>query len=434
MHPEDSMNLDIQPGNSLQGTLHLPPSKSQSIRAILFASLARGKSRIRQLLNSPDTQAMINACQAIGASIETDMESSLLVHGVSGKPSLPEQMIDADNSGQVFRFITAISALIPGPGYSRITGDESIRHRRPIIPLLDALQQLGAISRRETDGSLRIQGPIHAGPVRIDGRDSQPVSALLIVSLFLKGCSEIQVRHPGETPWIELTLSWFDRLKLHYERSGFDSFRIQGPQSIHAFDYTVPGDLSALAYPLVAGLITQSELHIHDVDLSDSQGDKKLLEYLEAMGARLSYQETTKTLHIPAGQSLQGIDLDANACIDAVPILAVLGTYASGTTRISNIAIAQFKESKRITTTQKELAKMGASIIADKDSLEVQQSRLHAASLDSHQDHRIAMALAVAALNANGQSRIHHSDCIRKSYPSFVKDFSTLGAGFKQIH
>jgi 3-phosphoshikimate 1-carboxyvinyltransferase len=194
--------------SSLHGHISVPPSKSHTLRAILFAALADGVSHIHNYLPSPDTNAMIHACRLLGASIDIH-DSSLQIAGVAGKPQAPKDIIDAGNSGQVLRFIGAIAGLIPA--YTVITGDHSIRTSRPVQPLLDGLNGLNvfAVSTKgDQHAPIIIKGPIQPGSTTLNGEDSQPVSGLLIAAAFAPGITEIHVNNPGETPWIELTLDW----------------------------------------------------------------------------------------------------------------------------------------------------------------------------------------------------------------------------------
>ncbi|MFN0064988.1 MAG: 3-phosphoshikimate 1-carboxyvinyltransferase, partial [Chlamydiales bacterium] len=237
--------------------LSVPPSKSHSMRALLFAAMAKSECAIENLLDSPDIVAMQRALSNLRAPV-----------------------IDAGNSGQVFRFVAALSALFPGK--TTLTGDHSILHRRPIEPLLQALSQLGARVK-----GLTIEGPIYPGTARLDGRDSQPVSALLMACSFLTGKTELFVDNPGETPWIELTLFWVRKLGGVVHHKEYRHYLIEGGLSYPGFSYTVPGDWSAAAFPIAAALISGVELKLEGLDCEDIQGDRKILDVLRQMGAKI---------------------------------------------------------------------------------------------------------------------------------------------------
>lgn len=412
--------------SSLSGTLKIPSSKSHSIRALLFALLARGKTVIHHLLHSPDVMAMITACRHLGAQIEFD-DDRLEMIGIDGKIEGAEDVIQCGNSGLILRFVGAIAALSSKPIV--ITGDRSIRHNRPLIPLLDGLSQLGveAYSLRGDGGApIYIRGPLQSGGVKIDGADSQPVSGMLIASAFAPGPVEIFVTNPGEMPWVRLTLKWLDRLGISYQTLSPTSWRMEGKSSFQGFEYRVPGDFSSCAYPLAAALLTDSEVTLENLDFTDSQGDKKVIEILQEMGAHVEIEKTR--VHVKKGSLLKGISIDVNVCIDAIPILAVIGCFAKGKTEIREGAIARTKESDRISSIVRELKKMGADIEEKPDGLVVAQSSLKGASLHSFFDHRIAMSLVVAGLAAQGETSIAEIECVDKSYPNFKAQIEQLGA------
>ncbi len=408
--------------SKLSGRIAIPPSKSHTQRALLFSMLGSATSRIINPLLSPDTEAMLTAIALFGAKIER--KPNLLE--IQGGFSLPEDIIDAGNSGQVLRFMGALSALLPGG--CEITGDASIRTRRPIKALLYALRHLGAIAesaRGDGHAPILINGPIHPGACRLSGEDSQPVSALLMATSFLDGPSEIFVDNPGETPWIDLTLDWLKRLGGVVENDNYTHYRVKGGLNYSGINYTVPGDFSTAAFPLVAALITQSTLSLEGLDPNDVQGDKILIEILQKMGAKIQWKDN-ELIVFPS--QLIGQKIDINSCIDALPILAVAACFAKGRTLLYNGAIAREKESDRIASIAKELKKMGANIEEREDGLVIEESTLQGASLDGHSDHRIALATAVAALGAKGSSHIQSTTCINKTYPTFIKDFQTCGA------
>jgi 3-phosphoshikimate 1-carboxyvinyltransferase len=420
-------DFHIQP-SQLQGSLIVPPSKSHTLRAILFAALARGTSKIEQFLPSPDTTAMIEAVRLLGAEVIYEPRT-LLIKGFAGKPKIAEDVIQCGNAGQVLRFVGALAGLIPQ--YTILTGDNSIRHNRPIQPLLDALNQLGAFavsSRGDGYAPVLIKGPLTQGIATLDGQDSQPVSGLLIVGAFAPHPIELHVTNPGETPWIELTLDWFKRLGIPYQAKDYTYYRMEGSSQIDGFHYIVPGDFSTAAFPIAAALLTHSELTLHNVDLDDIQGDKAIIPVLQQMGAQLIIDKTRRTLTVKKSPSLKGMRIDINDFVDALPILSVIGCFAEGSTEIVNAAIARKKESDRISAVACELKKMGARVEEKPDGLIIHASPLHGAKLDTYHDHRLALSLSVASLAAHGPSTVHGIECASKTYPNFLQDFQAIGA------
>jgi 3-phosphoshikimate 1-carboxyvinyltransferase len=423
--------IHIKP-SKISGRIIASPSKSHTLRAILFASLAKGTSTISNYLKSPDAVAMIHACQAMGAKI-TQEDHTLTIQGFNGIPDVPDDVIDCGNSGQVLRFALAVSAITSG--YSVFTGDHSIRHNRPMQPMIEALTGLGAqciSTKGDGYAPIIVKGPITPGTTILDGQDSQPVSGLLIACAFLPGETKIQVSNPGEQAWIGVTLHWLDRLGIQYTHNNFRQYTLKGNSQVGAFNYTVPGDFSSMAYLIVAAVLTNAELTITHVDMNDCQGDKVIVDILIEMGANIKIDIKQQQLYISPGSQLKGREIDINACIDALPILAVVGCYAQGSTHLYNASVARKKESDRLSTITSELKKMDASIEEYPDSLLIHQSSLSGATTQSHHDHRIAMSIAVATLAASSGSIIDNTNCIKKSYPSFISDFKNLGADIEE--
>jgi 3-phosphoshikimate 1-carboxyvinyltransferase len=401
------------------------------MRSILLASMASGVSTIRHPLPSPDTEAMIAACSAFGARPERRGDS-LVLTGTGGKLSAPRQVIDVGNSGQVLRFGAAMAARIPL--YTVFTGDESVRSLRPMQPLLDALTRLGAFavsSKNDGYAPVIIRGPVRPGLARMDGRDSQPVSAMLMLAAFLPGTTRLEVDSPGEQPWIDLTLYWLDKLGVPHTNENYGAYTVTGPATCSGFDYTVPGDWSSAAFPIAAALVTNSALTLKNMDIRDPQGDKAVLALWERMGARFTVDEGAGTVVVHRHQGLRGALMDVNAAIDAVPALAAVACFAQSPTSITGAAIARHKESDRISAIAGELAKMGARIEEREDGLTVYPAVLHGASVHSRRDHRIAMALAVAGL-ACGRTVVEDTDCVAKSFPGFAAVLRSVGAYIKE--
>lgn len=419
--------------SKLQGAITVPPSKSQTLRAILFATLAKGKSTILHYLPSPDSLTMIDACRSFGAHIDIT-QNTLDITGINSHVTHTKDVIHAGNSGIVLRFCSAIGALAKHPVV--ITGDHSIRYQRPMKPLLDGLQQLGvsAVSMRG-DGyaPVIIQGPIKSGATTIHGADSQPVSSLLIAASLAEGPVELCVKQAGELPWIDLTLDWLHRLGIPFNREGYSRYSLKGNATFDGFEYHVPGDMSSAAFPIAAALVTQSTITVKNVDMKDPQGDKELIHVFQRMGASIDIHEDEKIVQVKQSGSLKGIEIDINNFIDGITILAVVACFAEGETHIYNGAIAKQKECNRIKSIATELRKMGAHIEETEDGLKIQKSNLHGADLHSYHDHRMAMSLSVAALGAKGDSKIHAVECIAKTYPSFARDFAELGAEIEVV-
>lgn len=413
----------------LFGEIEIPSSKSQTHRALLFGSLAKTKSIIRKPLDSSDTRAMVKACRYLGASIHHHSDH-VEIQGIGGKVVGAQDIINANNSGIILRFISAVAAL--GSQSIVITGDHSIRHQRPIQTMLNSLNQLGAYAISTCDNGFApiiVRGPLKPGRCVIaDGSDSQNVSSLLIAAAFIQGTVELEVNTPGEKPWVDLTLDWLKRLEISYENHHHKKYIIQGREAYDGFEYTVSGDWSSAAYPITAALITQSCLTIKNVDIEDIQGDKKIVDIFSNMGAQFTIDSANRTFHVAPGKHFKGITVDINDCIDAITILAVAGCFAEGETCLMNAAVARQKECDRIRCIATELGKMGANIQETPDGLMIRKSALKGAQVSANGDHRMAMSLAVAAMGAKGSTDIHDTSNILKTYPNFIRDFITIGA------
>ena len=421
--------VEIFPGH-LHGDLTLPSSKSHTLRAFIFATMADGISVIKNPLISSDSLAMLKACEQLGASY-TLQSNQCTIQGTQGILKPPDGVIDCGNSGITFRFLTALCSLLSS--YTVITGDFSIRHQRPIEPLLQALRQLGVFAAKAGNNAsapVILQGPIQSAKARVLGSDSQFVSALLILGAFVDEGLEIFVDSPAELPWVDLTCSWLAQMGIAFERQGYTYFKVFPKKILPSFSYCVPGDLSSAAFSIVGALVTNSTITLHNIDLADTQGDKHVIFLLKKMGANFHYDPRLKSLTVYPS-CLTGIDIDMDCCIDALPILAVAGLFAKGRTRLYNAEGARHKESNRIFTIAQELKKMGANLEEKDDGLILYPSKLSSAHLTSHQDHRIVMALSIACLSSSSSSMIEDMSAVEKSYPQFFEDMQRIGLKYR---
>lgn len=420
-------DFHIKP-SKVSGRITVPSSKSHTLRALLFALMAKGKSIIRNPLPSPDAQSMIEAITHLGAKVSL-FDDRIEVVGTGGNLKKPNAPIDAGNSGQVLRFIGALAALSSHEVV--LTGDHSIQTSRPVLPLIEGLTLLGAKAESVKGNGMspiRIQGPISGGEATLDGADSQPVSGLLMAAAFAKGPSTIRVRDPGEKPWIDVTLGWLKRLGMEISHTDHSEYVVPGGLTYEGFDYTVPGDFSSAAFPIVAALITGSKLQIDHLDLGDAQGDKAIIDLLEEMGAKMTIDGNSLHIH---PSTLHGIEIDVNPIIDAITILAVVGCYAEGETLIKNGSIARNKESDRIHAICHELKKMGADIEEKPDGMLVRKGKLKGAKVATYSDHRMVMSLSVAALGADGETQVVDTECVAKSFPGFLETMKQMKVAIK---
>jgi 3-phosphoshikimate 1-carboxyvinyltransferase len=455
----------IHPG-ALSGTVEVPSSKSHTIRALLIATLASGESTIRRPLDSKDARSCIHACRLLGAEIDeigaagdAAGPTELVVRGVAGTPEIPGDVIDVGNSGTTLYLAASVAAL--APGWTVFTGDAQIR-RRPIGELLQALESLGAraFTTRKTDAApVCIQGPLSGGTATISCPTSQYLSSLLIAAPLATGSSEIRVPLLNERPYVEMTLWWLDGQGISYERDGYDRFTIPGGQAYRPFDAAVPGDFSSATFFFAAAAVTGSTLEFDGLDMSDPQGDKEVLAILGEMGCRVDTVTLEASSGYPVGGRagsaggappllrvagpggpLKAGTFDLNNIPDALPALAVAACYAEGETRLVNVPQARLKETDRIAVMAAELSKMGAHVEELPDGLIIRgrsqaaagsDSRkpgLRGAVVESHDDHRVSMALAVAALAASGPTEIIGWEAAEVTYPAFFSELRRLAS------
>jgi 3-phosphoshikimate 1-carboxyvinyltransferase len=275
---------------------------------------------------------------------------------------------------------------------------------------------------------IEICGPLRGGATTLACPTSQYLSSLLINCPLATGDSEISVPLLNEKPYVEMTLEWLKRQKTKVVNDKFSRLRIPGGQHYYAFSREIPADFSSATFFLVAAAITGGDVTLHGLDMSDSQGDKSVVTMLQAMGAKIEI--ATNSIRVRGGD-LHGGELDLNATPDALPALAVAGCFARGETRLVNVAQARIKETDRIAVMHTALAALGADIEERPDGLIIKESALHGGTVESHDDHRVVMALAVAGLRASAPVTINGADALRITFPNFTDLFQALGAQYR---
>ncbi len=433
------MNAAVQ-RSRIEGEIIAPPSKSYTHRAITIAALAK-RSEIFYPLLSGDTEATINAAKCLGATVEVAVEREgqakrILVEGTEGSPDTPEDVINAENSGTTLRFFTAVAALCEGAAV--ITGDVSLR-KRPNLPLLKALNELGseAISTRG-DGTapIVVKGRLTGGETTIDASiSSQFISALLIACPIAAKDSYILANNLSSVPYMRMTTEVLEQagVEVSFSRlsnSNDYSFHVEGGRSYDLRRFTVPGDFSSSSYLLAAAAITDSKLKVKNL-FPSAQGDSKIVGLLEEMGAKIKWNKEEGIVEVNGTQSvgLRGIKANMRENPDLVPTIAVLAAVAEGSTEITGVAHLRYKETDRLKFLTEELTKMGVRIKEKEGGLLIEgKEKLKAAKVYSHEDHRLAMALCIAALSARGETVVEEAGCANISYPSFFEDMRDLGA------
>ncbi len=424
------VDVIVKRAERLSGEVCAPPSKSYTQRMLIAAALSNGEGKVSNPLLSEDTEATLRAITALGA--ETKFEE----HCWNIKGSAPLQNakapIDCGESGATLRFIIPIAALAPDPSTLVFKGS---LERRPIEPLLKSLSDLGANARCKKlggkDAVFVEGGGIIGGQTSIAGNvSSQFISGLMFACPMAKVDTEIVLTTPLESSdYIKMTT---DVLEAHGVRVEiYDNFKrivIPANQTYKPCDCRVPGDFSSAAFLLAAAAIINSKVQVNDLDNKSAQGDKAILGILKQMGVAGKVCENSVEIN-GTGSQLEPLSINAKNIPDLVPVCAALACYAKGTSKMSGAQRLRLKESDRLSSLYLELRKMGAQIDVDASSLTVKGScALHSAVIDPHNDHRIAMACAVAALGAEGQTTIQNAECVRKSYPQFFTHLRQIGA------
>ncbi len=410
--------------SSIKGSFVVPGSKSHTIRAVAFASLADGESSIFNPLLSEDAASALSASAAFGSRIIKEDH----IWKISGHPpsqQIPQSFIDMGNSGTSLRIFSGIAAL----SNSEIVfdGDKSLR-TRPMSPLLGALEKLGArTSSKNGFCPISVRGSVKGGKISIECKSSQFLSSLLICLPLAEGDSEITATILNEIPYVEITIDWLKSFGIRFEASeDLMNFKIKGGQSYSPFTRSMPGDFSTATFPLVAAAVSGGDVKIYNLDFSDRQGDKEVFKMIESMGTKISRHQDH--VHVSSGNEFKGGDFDLNSTPDALPAMAVAACFAKGETRLRNVAQARIKETDRIACMTCELRKMGAYIQEFEDGMLIKNSSLHGTQLESYADHRIAMSLTIAAMNASGESIINEAESASVTYPDFIRDFTNAGA------
>jgi len=422
--------------NNLSGTIMVPGSKSHTIRAIMIAAMSGGKSVIKNPLRSEDCKSAINVAKAFGAKCELN-EDEWIIEGVNGKLKLPDDIVDCGNSGTTTYIACSMAATIDGT--TIITGDAQIR-KRPIETLLKSINATEATAfktRPEIDAPpVVITGPMKAGVIKLEGKISPQVSGVLLSAPLLEGTTEIIVEHPLEIPYVNMTLDWMSKQGVKVEHSeDYKKYVINGPQKYNPVNSVIPSDWSGVAFPLIGACMTNSHVTIDGVDFNDVQGDKGIVDVLIDMGADITKDIENHKMIIRGGKPLQGVHVDCKNMPDTLPALTVIGAYASGQMKMTGLEVVRLKETDRVSVMQEELTKMGIDVEVGDDYIIIRGGKsFKGTEVESHDDHRVAMALMMAGLVAEGETKVNDIDCVNISFPNFVNVINTIGANIEVLN
>ncbi|MEI6513022.1 MAG: 3-phosphoshikimate 1-carboxyvinyltransferase [bacterium] len=424
--------IRIEPVHAIIGTWTPPGDKSISHRAVILGALAHGRSVIQCFLEADDCMRTMHAIQALGVAVSKIETGEYIVQGCGATGlQTPKDVLDFGNSGTGLRLMAGV--LAGQPFQSVLTGDDSIR-RRPMKRIVEPLRSMGVTidgQNNANNAPLSIQGGnLHGIRYISPVASAQVKSCILLAGLFAEGMTQV----------IEPSLS-----RDHTERmlAGFGyelehdhlSVSLKGGQKLSACDVIVPGDISSAAFFLVAALLVpNSNIFLENVGLNPTR--MGILDVLNAAGAEIQVMSEYISGGEPIGDlqvsthPLKAMSIDADfmpRLIDEIPILAVAATQAHGETVITGAQELRVKESDRLSTITQELRKMGAQIEETPDGLIISgPTPLKGAIVESHNDHRISMSLAIAALIAEGDTTINNTECIETSFPTFEASLREL--------
>jgi 3-phosphoshikimate 1-carboxyvinyltransferase len=441
--------LEIRPSGPVQGLVRPPGSKSITNRALICAALAEGPSTLTGALESDDTQVMVESLRRLGLRVDWNRPTATI--RISGNwpastaqptasggrmppdnaapPTRPDKTshpLDfyVGNSGTTVRFLTAMLTL--GRGVFRLDGNARMRER-PIQDLLDALRQLGAdVSSELNTGCppvlIRAQG-LPGGEATVRGDiSSQYLSALLMAAPYARRGVRLRIDGPlVSQPYVRITTAVMRAFGVEIHVGDLQAFDIH-PGKYRGRTYAIEPDASAASYFFAAAAITGGQVTVAGLSPGSLQGDVAFVELLERMGCRVDHGPSGIAVQ---GGPLQGIDADMNAISDTVQTLAAVALFADGPTTITGVAHIRHKETDRIGNLAAELRRLGAAVEERPDGLSIAPGPLRGAAIDTYDDHRMAMSLALAGLRVSGVT-INQPRCVAKTYPGFFDDLASI--------
>ena len=412
------IRLRTAPG-PLDAVVDVPGSKSIANRALVCAALADGDSELLGIPPGDDTRAMTRCLAELGVHLSAERDRAL-VGGTGGQMATGPVLLHAGLAGTTSRFITAVAALADGP--VTVDGDGPLR-RRPMAPLHDALLALGA-DVRTADGAGRlpvtVSGRLHrGGTVRLPGDvSSQFLTALMLIGPLLEGGLELELTTPlVSVPYLTLTAAVMAEFGVGGVDVGDDRVIVPGGR-YRGVRFVVEPDASSASYPLAMAAVTGGRVRIRGLTLASSQADVRFAELLARMGCRLDGSADALGVVRDRACNLRGIDIDMRDNSDLVPTLAVVAATALTPTRIRGVGFIRSKESDRLGDLATELGKAGAAVSVEDDGLTIAPSALHGARLDTHHDHRLAMAFGVLGTSLE-DVEVTDPAVVTKSWPDF---------------
>jgi 3-phosphoshikimate 1-carboxyvinyltransferase len=405
----------------ISGQLPAPPSKSMTLRALAAGLLAKGTSRIENVSLCEDGLIAATVIEDLGAVVERSGKT-FTIQG-TGKEGLASRQgtLDCGESGLSMRMFAPIAALIEGE--TTLVASGSLRSRP--MEMIGALQQLGAaVTTENGHAPIAIRGPIKGGAISIDAAvSSQLLTGLLMALPLCEAASMIHASRLKSSPYVSMSIQLLDAFGVRIGHSDrLDEFTVDGGQTYHPCQYTVEGDWSGASFLLVAGA-TAGQVTVTGLDLLSSQADKAILEVLHAVGSEVETGGDRVSVRL---RDLAPFRFDATACPDLFPPLVALASNCRGKSVIHGVDRLAYKESDRAAALVSEFEKLGITVTTEGDRMEVYGGDISGGVVKSHNDHRIAMACAVAGLRAQAEVIIEGPRCVAKSYPDFFDDLDAV--------
>ena len=410
------MEKTIHP-SQVSGEVRPPCSKSYAQRALAAALLSDGETTLSNIELCDDTRYAMNVITGLGASVRQTGPTEYVIRG--GLAPITDT-INTGESGLATRLFTPIAALCDRR--MTITGTGTML-RRPIGMMIDPLRNLGVQVRSNGYLPITVQGPLRGGETDVEAYVSSQFLTGLLMSLPLaEGDTILHVEQPNSLPYLAVTVDLASKFRIRMEHNGFREFFIPGGQHYHPAKLHIEGDWSSAAFMLVAGAIA-GEVTAKRMNTLSLQADLAIIQALTQAGAVII---TTPDEITVRKRELTGFDFDATQRPDLFPILAVLGANCEGTTHIRGVNRLVYKESNRAEAIVSEYTKLGMDVALEDDVMTVRGGSLSGGTIDSCNDHRIAMAAAIAALAASGPVTITNAQAVTKSYPRFWDDLDSI--------
>ncbi len=408
----------------LHGRIDAPPSKSVTHRALLLAAMSEGRSVIRNPLLSGDTLSTLEAARLMGAAVEKG--SALMVN-----PSLhqSEDVINANNSGTTARLFSSVCALLPG--HAVITGDSSLR-RRPMQPIIDAVKQLGG-KAFSTAGNGRLPavfgGRMNRSNARLRGDISSQFASSLAISCPMKD-NDTEIRLTGGIQSLQYLKLTMEMVGMFGCRTVLEDSKLYstGGGAYRGRTVNVPGDYSSAAFPLAAAAVTGGRITVGRLSNEFTQADSVITSILSTLGCSIRIAGDSVTV---GSGGLDAADIDCSESPDLFPVTCILASAAKGKSRIKGSANLRHKETDRVETTCSMLQCLGVDFSASGETVVINGGRIRGGAVESHGDHRIAMAACVAGLASQKGCTVSDGESCSVSYPSFVSDLRSLGGKVK---